>query len=147
MTEEYIPILPIKFKKVLPEAQVPQYRSDGAVCMDILAAENVSLLPNERRMVRTGLVVELPLMFGMLLFGRNDLGNCVCVVDPDYRNEVKILTYNESDDMMHIKIGDRIAQALVLPLLRVAFVEESIDVEIIDRGDSFVTGTPSIIQR
>lgn len=159
--EDFVPIIPIKFKKVLPEAVVPQYMTEGAACVDIAAAESVSVLPNERRMVRTGLVVELPPMFCMLLFGRSGnwlnmglrLGNCVGVIDSDYRGEIKILTYNEGDDMLHIKVGDRIAQAMVLPALRVAFVEEG-QLSETDRGeggfgstDVFVTGTPSVVQR
>lgn len=81
----------------------------------------------------TGLSFEIPDGYAMLVFSRSGhgfknavrLANCVGVIDSDYRGEVKVALTNDRADgrAFSVKSGDRIAQALVLPITKVNFVE------------------------
>ncbi len=130
----------LKIKKLHPAALLPTYATPGAACFDLYALpENDEAVPVRFGLpstIPTGLAFEVPEGHVMLIFSRsghgfnNDtrLANCVGVIDSDYRGEVKVkLTRDQSisDDTV-VKHGDRIAQAMVIPLPKVAFevVEE-----------------------
>lgn len=82
---------------------------------------------------RTGLSFEIPKGYVMLVFSRsghglrNDtrLSNCVGVIDSDYRGEVMLKLRNDGGRMLdpEFKPGDRIAQAMLVPIPRVQLVE------------------------
>ncbi len=96
-----------------------------------------SVRMGQYRVVDTGLAFEIPDNYVMLIFSRSGhgfknnvrLSNCVGVIDSDYRGEVKVKLYQDSTQMQesfNIKDGDRIAQAMVVPIERISFnvVEE-----------------------
>jgi dUTP pyrophosphatase len=133
-------IMKISIQKTHPAAIVPQYATGGAACFDLHAVvDNETRLPallhpGGSTTVRTGLAFEVPDGWVLLVFSRsghgfkNDarLANCVGVIDSDYRGEVmvKLRSDQAADDdaaSMRIHQGDRIAQAMLLPLLRVSF--------------------------
>lgn len=115
----------VKIKKLHKDAQAPKYATKGAACFDIQTIEegHVGLQP---KIFHTGIAFELPKDHVMLVFSRSGhgfnqgirLGNCVGVIDEDYRGELKVkLT---SDEHVHkFDKGDRIAQALIVPIERV----------------------------
>ena len=131
----------LKIKKLHPNAVVPQYATAGAACFDLhainvpsgaLFVDREDYGPNT---FDTGLAFEVPTGHVMLVFSRSGhgfkhdvrLANCVGVIDADYRGEVKVkLTSDASLGQMLVQEGDRIAQAMVLPVRQVAFevVEE-----------------------
>lgn len=109
---------------------VPTYGSDGAACFDLYAAENGFVGGDA---IPTGLCFEIPKGWAMLAFSRSGHGfnaniqlvNCVGVIDSDYRGEVMIkLTYNKPAFGIGklFRAGERIAQALILPVPRIQFV-------------------------
>lgn len=77
-------------------------------------------------MIPLGFALEIPKGWGAFLFPRSGLSfrkgismsNCVGVIDPDYRGEVKASVINLSDDDYVINPGDRIAQMVFLPVGR-----------------------------
>lgn len=87
--------------------------------------------PGETKMIRTGLSMELPEGYFGAIFARSGLamkeglrpGNCVGVVDSDYRGEFMIGLHNDSDVQRVIEPGERIAQMVVMPYLPVEFEE------------------------
>ena len=125
----------IKIKKLHPGAVIPQYATDGAACFDLCAVEVTYGMTwvDTCKEFHTGLSFEIPSGYAMLIFSRsghgfkNDarLSNCVGVIDSDYRGEVKVkLTVDRNaGEPLRIKEGDRIAQAMVIPVPRVSFVE------------------------
>lgn len=137
----------LKVKKLHPAARLPVYASKGAACVDLHAvmdpAEAGYALVNPGTPVafRTGLAFEVPDGHAMLIFSRsghgfkNDvrLANCVGVIDSDYRGEVHVKLTNDNTDGGSLRVchGDRIAQALVLPIPHVEFelVDELGDTE------------------
>lgn len=127
----------VKVKKLHPDAIIPQYQTAGAACFDLHAV----LPPNEAaapyygapEVINTGLSFEIPEGFAMLIFSRSGQGfnydvrlaNCVGVIDSDYRGEVKVkLTRDSCDDVSYsVMHGDRIAQAMIVPIPRIELVE------------------------
>jgi dUTP pyrophosphatase len=128
----------IRIQKLHPGAIVPKYATDGAACFDLHACFDTDdysarIYRNQPKAIPTGLAFEIPHGHVMLVFSRSGhafknstrLGNCVGVIDADYRGEVKVnLTRDDSDlDMLQVRHGDRIAQAMLVPYPRVSFIE------------------------
>lgn len=144
--------LTVGISRLDPAAKLPTYATDGSGCFDLYASavagyRAIGALVHDGFPVEcnTGLAFEIPTGHVMLVFSRsghgfNDavrLANCVGVIDSDYRGEVKVkLTCDDSqDDKPPLKInpGDRIAQAMVLPIPRVEF-EEAAELSATARG-------------
>lgn len=138
----------IRIKKINPAAIVPKYATEGAACFDLHAcfdSEEYSarVYRNQPKTIPTGLAFEIPHGHVMLVFSRSGhafkfstrLGNCVGVIDADYRGEVCVnLTRDDSDlDMLQVRHGDRIAQAMLVPYPRVSFIETD-ELSSTDRG-------------
>lgn len=128
----------VKVVRVNPDAKMPVYGSKGAACFDLAAclptADGVGVNPSNPRVFNTGLKFEVPEGHVMLVFSRsghgfkNDvrLSNAVGVIDADYRGEVKVkLTRDPARDSENFTVyhGDRIAQAVILPVQQFEFIE------------------------
>lgn len=97
------------------------------------AKRYTTLEPNCPQVFRTGLAFEIPPGHVMLVFSRSGhgfknstrLSNCVGVIDSDYRGEVTVKLRNDGEYMLapRIQSGDRIAQAMLVPIPRVQLVE------------------------
>src|SRR6185503_1296077 len=104
---------------------LPAYETMHAAGMDLRAdlEEPVSLKPMERRLIPTGLYIELPEGFEAQIRPRSGLAfkhgigivNSPGTIDADYRGEIKVLLINFSDQLLEIKAGDRIAQMIITP--------------------------------
>jgi dUTP pyrophosphatase len=104
---------------------LPAYETMHAAGMDLRAdvEEPVSLKPMERRLIPTGLHIELPEGFEAQIRPRSGLAfkhgigivNSPGTIDADYRGEIKVLLINFSDQPFEINTGDRIAQMIVAP--------------------------------
>jgi dUTP pyrophosphatase len=119
----------IKTKRLTPEAKLPTYATDGSGCFDIYTT-NSGLVDNSF-VFDTGLSFEIPVGYVMLVFSRsghgfkNDirLANCVGIIDSDYRGELKVKLTNDGEDFFVVHVGERIAQAMVIPFEQVQFLE------------------------
>lgn len=127
----------MKIKKLHPSAKPPIYATPGAACFDLFATDvdgdpdrHGWVERNEPVTCGTGLAFEVPAGYVMLIFSRsghafnNDvrLANCVGVIDSDYRGEVKIkLTCDAARSDLKVRPGDRIAQAMLMPVQRIEF--------------------------
>lgn len=134
----------IKCKKIHPDAKLPMYATDGSGCFD-LYVEGITgerqpnkfgefLITRENPVtVSTGLSFEVPHGYAMLIFSRRDhgfsfgtrLANCTGVVDSNYRGEVMVKLVQDSGtwERLTVKAGDRIAQAMIVPVPTVEFEE------------------------
>src|SRR6201991_2676237 len=102
---------------------LPAYETMHAAGMDLRAdvEETVILKPMERKLIPTGLSIELPEGFEAQIRPRSGLAfkhgigivNSPGTIDADYRGEVKVLLINFSADDFEINHGDRIAQMVV----------------------------------
>ena len=102
---------------------LPAYETMHAAGMDLRAdlEETMVLKPMDRKLVPTGLHIELPEGFEAQIRPRSGLAfkhgigivNSPGTIDADYRGEVKVLLINFSDQAFEINNGDRIAQMIV----------------------------------
>ena len=112
---------------------LPAYETVHAAGMDLRAdlSEAIKLKPMERRLVSTGLFIELPEGFEAQIRPRSGLAfkhgigivNSPGTIDADYRGEIKVLLINYSDQDFEINTGDRIAQMVVARHERVVWEE------------------------
>lgn len=112
---------------------LPAYETAHAAGMDLRAdlGEAIVLKPMERRLVPTGLYIELPEGFEAQIRPRSGLAfkhgigivNSPGTIDADYRGEIKVLLINYSDQDFEINAGDRIAQMVVARHERVEWEE------------------------
>ena len=102
---------------------LPAYETLHAAGMDLRAdvTETVLLKPMERKLVPTGLHIELPEGFEAQIRPRSGLAfkygisivNSPGTIDADYRGEIKVLLINLSTEVFEVNTGDRIAQMVV----------------------------------
>ena len=102
---------------------LPAYETSSSAGMDLRAnlQETVVLKPMERRLIHTGLFIELPAGFEAQIRPRSGLAlkhgitilNTPGTIDADYRGEIMILLINLSDQIFEINNGDRVAQMIV----------------------------------
>jgi dUTP pyrophosphatase len=123
----------IRILKLHPDAQVPKYQTEGAACFDLHAVDcsNETDVFNSQ-LFRTGLAFEVPEGHVMMVYSRSGQGfnhavrlaNCVGVVDSDFRGEVMVRLVNDRKHGTHYTVspGDRIAQAMIVPVPQVEFV-------------------------
>jgi dUTP pyrophosphatase len=122
---------------------LPAYMSAGAVGLDLAAdvEADVVLAPGERRLVPTGLALALPPGLEGQVRPRSGLAhrtgvtvlNAPGTIDSDYRGEVQVLLVNLGREPAVVRRGDRIAQLVVAPVVRVA-LEETATLETTTRG-------------
>lgn len=137
-------MITVKVRKTHPEAIIPAFATHGAACFDLHALhQGEAGAYSSSPAVRTGLAFEIPEDHVMLIYSRSGhgfkdgvrLSNCVGVIDSDYRGEIHVKLKNDSPLRFDFKAGDRIAQAMILPIPVVSFIEVS-ELTITERGES-----------
>ncbi len=102
---------------------LPEYSTSQSAGMDLRAnlESSIALNPFERRLIPTGLFVELPLGYEAQIRPRSGLAlkkgltvlNAPGTIDSDYRGEVGVILINMNEDKVIIEDGERIAQMIV----------------------------------
>ena len=100
---------------------IPHYETEGSAGMDIRANQVVVLQPLERKLVPTGLYIELPLGYEAQIRPRSGLSlkkgisipNAPGTIDSDYRGEIGVILINLSNEVVFIEKGERIAQMVI----------------------------------
>ena len=102
---------------------LPEYKTEGSAGVDLRAYidQEISLQPLERKLVSTGLHIELPLGYEAQVRPRSGMAvkkgitilNSPGTIDSDYRGEIKVILINLSNEVQTINDGDRIAQMVV----------------------------------
>lgn len=113
----------LKIEKLQHNMILPEYKTEGAAGMDLCAAieEPIELKPLERKLIPTGLKIELEHGFeaqirprsGMSIKHGITLINCVGTIDEDYRGEVCVPIVNVSNEAYTIQPQERIAQMVI----------------------------------
>ena len=124
----------INIKKTDENAKIPTYGSVYAAGADLYAVihneENrVEILPGETAFIDTGIVMEIPNGYVGLVYARSGLAckqglapaNKVGVIDSDYRGNIMVALYNQSNETRIISEGDRIAQIIIQPVEQFGF--------------------------
>ncbi len=122
----------LRIKRLDPDLPLPRYAHEGDAGLDLYAAESVTLAPFERALVPTGIAVAIPEGFAGFVQPRSGLAirrglslvNTPGLIDSHYRGEIKVIAINlDPSQTLVIERGDKIAQLVVQPIVRVALVE------------------------
>jgi dUTP pyrophosphatase len=121
----------IRFTRCDQRAKAPAPATGGAAGFDLVAIETTVIRPGEVAFVRTGITVEVPDGYTLLVCSRSGLAarcrvtvaNAPGVVDRDYRDELTPPMANASAAAYTVAAGDRFAQAVVVPAPVLEFVE------------------------
>ena len=123
----------ILIKKTSKEVITPKYKTDGSSGVDLSAFldKEVVIKPNSSELIPTGLQVAIPEEFEIQIRPRSGLAakesigvlNSPGTIDSDYRGELKIILFNHSNKDFIINNGDRIAQMVLVPILKMEFEE------------------------
>ena len=134
----------VLIKKLDPNVKLPEYKSDGASGMDLLAfiKETINIKPKTSSLIPTGLSVAFSKNYEIQIRPRSGLAakknisvlNTPGTIDSDYRGELKIIIYNHGNEDFVIKNGDRIAQIVLVPVVKMEF-EETNDLPETIRGE------------
>lgn len=142
----------VNIKLLNENAKVPTRGSEYSAGYDLYAAttREIDIAPHGTVKVGTGISIELPDGTFGAIFARSGLAtkkglrpaNCVGVCDSDYRGEYIVALHNDTNEMMTIEPGERIAQLVVMPFINVTFnlVDELMDTK---RGDGGFGSTGS----
>lgn len=119
--------------KSTSDVELPAYATQGSAGMDVRAAvsKDVVISPGEVVLIPTGFVIELPEGYEAQIRPRSGLAvkhkigilNAPGTIDSDYRGEIKIILINFGTEPFTVRRGDRIAQMVVSPYIRVNWVE------------------------
>lgn len=133
-------------KKLNEQAKLPTRGSKYAAGYDLYAAttQSIKIAPHSTVKVGTGLAFALPRDTFAAIYARSGLAtkqglrpaNCVGVCDSDYRGEYIVALHNDTDEVQTIEPGDRIAQVVLCPYIKMEFTE----VENLDDTDRGVNG-------
>ena len=120
-------------KKLHKNIILPEYKTDGSSGMDLMAnvEQTVKILPGEKKMISTGIMVAIPEQYEIQIRPRSGLAakngisvlNTPGTIDSDYRGEIKVILINHGKDIFEIKKNDRIAQMIVCPIIKVELEE------------------------
>jgi dUTP pyrophosphatase len=130
----------IKLKKLHEDAIIPKYTKPGDVGMDLHSIEEFILKPNETRLTKTGISLQLPRGYASLIWPRSGLAskNSIHVmggvIDPEYRGDYGVILKNLGHEDFQVTKGMRIAQLLIQPVVE-AKIEEVDELDETERGE------------
>ena len=123
----------ILIKKTNKEVIIPKYKTVGSSGVDLSAFldKEVVIKPNSSDLIPTGLQVAIPEEFEIQIRPRSGLAakesigvlNSPGTIDSDYRGELKIILFNHGKEDFIINNGDRIAQMVLVPIIKMEFEE------------------------
>ena len=123
----------VLIKKLDPSVKLPEYKTSGASGMDLIAflKDPINIKPKKSSLIPTGLSVafsedyEIQIRPRSGLAAKNNISvlNTPGTVDSDYRGEIKVIIYNHGDTDFKVNNGDRIAQMILTPVIKMKLEE------------------------
>jgi dUTP pyrophosphatase len=116
-------------KKLSENATIPKYQTSGAAGFDLTSVENKVIPAGGYGLVSTGLAFEIPEGYEVQIRSRSGLALKHGIqahfgtIDSDYTGNVGVILYNHSSLPFKVAVGDRIAQAIVAPVVQAQIVE------------------------
>lgn len=117
---------------------LPEYATEGSAGLDLKAwiedDSTIVIKPGERRLIKTGLHIELPIGYeariqprsGLALKNGISIVNSPGLIDPDFRGDIGVILINHGDTDFEVRNGDRIAQMVISKFERIEWKEESL---------------------
>tara|TARA_A100001035_G_C27703332_1_gene463592 strand:- start:449 stop:886 length:438 start_codon:yes stop_codon:yes gene_type:complete len=123
----------VLIKKLDPLVKLPQYKTSGASGLDLMAftKEPIEIKPKTSSLIPTGLSVAFSENYEIQIRPRSGLAakknitvlNTPGTIDSDYRGEIKVIIYNHGDENFLVNNGDRIAQMILAPVVKMELEE------------------------
>ena len=123
----------VLIKKLNSSVQLPSYKTNGASGMDLMACieKPIKLEPGRSCLVPTGLSIAFPKKYEIQIRPRSGLAaknnisvlNTPGTIDSDYRGEIKIILFNHSNENFIINNNDRVAQMVLIPIMKMELEE------------------------
>jgi dUTP pyrophosphatase len=132
--------LPIKIKKLNPDAIVPRYAHEGDAGLDLFSTQTIIIHPGERVQIPTGVAIELPPGYVALIWDKSGLSSLhglkimAGVIEHTYRGEYMACMINLGPKDYTIEKGHKVAQLLIQKI-------ETAVVEVVDELSESVRGT------
>ena len=140
----------VLIKKLFPEVQLPSYKTSGASGMDLMAfiKSSITIKPKTSYLIPTGLSVAFSEDYEVQIRPRSGLAaknnisvlNTPGTIDSDYRGEIKVIIYNHGNKDFPVNNGDRIAQMILTPVVKME-LEEANDLPETIRGEGGFVST------
>ena len=123
----------LKVKKLHPDAIIPQRGTPRSSGLDLSALEKSFILPGQTKLIKTGIAFDIPEGYevqvrprsGLSLKTSLRLANSVGTVDQDYQGDVSVLLWNSGDSVVIVQAGERVAQAVLCPVVLPEVLEVS----------------------
>ena len=122
----------IKIKLLKENSKIPTVGSLESAGSDLYAAESkpIKIGPYTSKLIHTGIAIEIPQGYFGAVFARSGLAtkqglapsNKVGIIDSDYRGEILVSLYNQSNVLRVVNPGDRIAQLIIMPYMKTEFI-------------------------
>ena len=126
-------MLKVLIKKLNSKVKLPKYKTDGSSGMDLMAflEKPVSLMPQKSELISTGISIAIPDNTEVQIRPRSGLAiknnisvlNTPGTIDSDYRGEIKVILFNHGNKEFIINNEDRIAQMILVPIIKATFEE------------------------
>ena len=123
----------ILIKKLNSKVKLPKYKTDGSSGMDLMAflSKPISIIPQKSELIPTGLSIAIPDNTEVQIRPRSGLAaknnisvlNTPGTIDSDYRGELKVILYNHGSEEFIVNNDDRIAQMILVPIIKATFEE------------------------
>ena len=123
-------------KKLDPEVKLPEYKTNGASGMDLVAfiKKPIIIKSHTSSLISTGLSVAFSKDYEIQIRPRSGLAaknnisvlNTPGTIDSDYRGEIKVIIYNHGSTDFIINNGDRIAQMILSPVIKMELKEVNV---------------------
>jgi dUTP pyrophosphatase len=125
----------IRITRVDPSLPLPEYKTSGAVAFDMYTREDATIAPGAIALLPSNLIVKIPDGYFLMIAARSStakkgltLANGVGTIDQDFNgfeNEIRIAVHNFTDAPVSVARGDRLAQGLILPIIKAEWEEVS----------------------
>ena len=126
-------MIKVLIKKLNQKAIIPTYETSGSSGLDLTALieSEITIQPKKSALISTGLSIAIPDDTEVQIRPRSGLAaksnitvlNTPGTIDSDYRGELKIILFNHGDKEFVVNNGDRIAQMVLMPILKIEFEE------------------------
>ncbi len=120
-------------KRLDPKVKLPKYKTIGSSGMDLMAfiKNPIKIKPGKSALIPTGISIAFPEEFEIQIRPRSGLAakqsigvlNTPGTIDSDYRGELKVIIFNHGESEFVVNCDDRIAQMILVPILKIEFEE------------------------
>jgi dUTP pyrophosphatase len=132
--ETQVQHLKVVIKRIDRDLPLPVYATAGSVGFDLICREELEIFPGQLALIPSNLIVQIPTGYFLMLTLRSStprrksllIPNGVGIIDQDYcgeGDELKVQVFNFSETTVQVKRGERIAQGLFIPMMRVDWQE------------------------